>query len=305
MRALRIASIVAAALAGASLATAAAAISPAWADMADGALQLDDQPTALTHAYVIEVNEIPEMHFGEGPTRYLSVMLTDRPFPDGQKPSEMTAHQLSFTGSLRGIGFDVDPATGEVMSGRTLLPEAERPQYFTVITMGAEPMVVLEDWAEADGRLHGHVRTPEPLEVVNFDGGPGPTAFTFEANFEATIIPAPKVTGTLDGAAATESPQAEALRRFVEAIASRDLEQIKAALATGDPMRESLTTEDVEMMNSMMFGDGSDAAGVLADLTKVYVFDDGSAVVVLQHGDSGTTTFPMADDNGTWKMGQP
>lgn len=305
MRALRIASLVAATLAGASLATATA-----WADMAgtaDGALKLDDQPTALTHAYVIEVNEIPEMHFGDGPTRYLSVMLTDRPFPDGQKPSEMTAHQLSFTGNLRGVGLDVDPATGEVMNGRTLLPQAEGPQFFTVITMGAEPMVMLEDWAEAEGRLHGHVRTPEPMEVVNFDGDPNlPNAFTFEATFDAEIIAAPKLTETLEGDAARQGPHAEALGRFLEAIAAKDMAAIKDAVATGDPMRDQVTAEDIEMMNSMMFEDGQkQPADILAALTKIYLFDDGTAVVVLQHGENETSTFPLAQDSGTWKMGRP
>jgi hypothetical protein len=277
------------------------------AGTADGALKLDDQPTALTHAYVIEVNEIPEMHFGDGPTRYLSIMLTDRPFPDGQKPSEMTAHQLSFTGNLRGVGLDVDPATGEVMNGRTLLPQAEGPQFFTVITLGAEPMVMLEDWAEAEGRLHGHVRTPEPMEVVNFDGDPNlPNAFTFEATFDAEIIAAPKLTETLEGDAARQGPHAEALGRFLEAIAAKDMAAIKDAVATGDPMRDQVTAEDIEMMNSMMFEDGQkQPADILAALTKIYLFDDGTAVDVLQHGENETSTFPLAQDSGTWKMGRP
>jgi hypothetical protein len=303
MHALRIASIVAAALAGASLATAMA-----WADMAgtaDGALKLDDQPTALTHAYVIEVNEIPEMHFGEGPTRYLKLLLTDRPFPEGRKPSGMAANQLSVEGALRGVGLDIDTETGAVMSGYTMLPETERPQFFTVITMNTEPMVVLEDWAETDGRLHGHVRTPEPLDVFNFDGGAGgPTSFTFEATFDAAVIAAPKVVETLEGDAAAQSPQAAALRSFIEAIASRDLAAIKETVATGDPMREEVTAENVDMMNNMMFEGGKQPADVLALLTKIYVFDDDVAVAVLQHGENETSTFPLMQDNGTWKMGR-
>jgi hypothetical protein len=293
-----------------AFAAIALASSSALADMAgtaDGTLNLDDQPTPLTHAYVIEVNELPEMHFGEGPTRYLRLLLTDRPFPEGRKPTDMAAHQLSFEGALRGIGLEINTDTGEVMSGRTLLPQAERPQFFTVVTMNAEPMVVLEDWAEADGRLRGHLRTPEPLEVVNFDGSAGgPTAFTFDATFDAAIIAAPKLVETLEGDAARQSPQASAVLRFIEAIASKDLAAIKDAVATGDPMREVLTAEDVEMMNSMMLEDGQkQPADVVAVLSKVYVFDNDSAVVVLKHSETETSTFPLARDSGTWKMGEP
>lgn len=293
-------------LGAAALALCPAAARADMAGTAEGALNLDDSPTALVHAYVVEEIEIPEMQFGDGPARTYNVLLTDRPFPEGFKPSGMAAHHLSFEGRLRGVGFEVDPETGAVMSGRTLLPAAEGPQFFTVIAMGTEPMVVLENWAEAGDRLRGHVRTPEPLEVVNFDGDPNlPAAFTFAATFDAAILRAPKLVETLEGDAARSSAQLSGLRRFIDAIAARDLEAIKAAVAAGDPMAEALTAEDVEMMNAMMFDSAENTDGVLANLSKVYVFDNGSAVVVLQHGEGGTTTFPLRDDGGTWKMGQP
>ncbi len=308
MAALRLAfaSVLAALAAGILLPTLAA---PARADMAgtaEGALMLDDRPTALTHAYVIEVSEIPEMQFGDGPARTYSVLLTDRPFPDGQTPSDMAAHRLSFEGNLRGIGFEVNPETGEVSSGRTLLPEAEGPQFFTVITMNALPMVVLEDWAEADGHLRGHVRTPEPMDVVNFDGDPDlPAAFTFDATFDAAIIRAPQLVETLEGDAARQGPHAAAVLRFVEAIAAKDMAAIRDAVAAGDPMLDQLTEGDLEMMNSMMLEDGQmQPADMVALVTKVYVFDNASAVVVLQHSDTETSTFPLAQDGDGWKIGQ-
>jgi hypothetical protein len=302
MRVLPIAALVAAAFASASL--------PASADQAgtvQGALTLDDRPTPLTHAYVVEINELPEMQFGEGPARYLKLLLTDRPFPEGRRPSDMAAHQLAFEGALRGVGLDINAETGEVMSGRTLLPQAEGPQFFTVVTMNTEPMVVLEDWAEADGRLHGHVRTSEPMEVVNFDGDPNlPATFAFDATFDAAIIAAPKLVETLEGDQARQGPHAAAVQRFMEAIASKDLAAIKDAVATGDPMRDQLTAEDVEMMHGMMLEGGQrQPADLIALLTKVYVFDNESAVVVLRHGETETSTFPLKQDNGTWKMGQP
>jgi hypothetical protein len=247
------------------------------------------------------------MQFGDGPSRYLTLLLVDRPLPEGRKPSDMTAHQLSFEGALRGIGLDINAETGEVMSGRTLLPQEERPQFFTVITMNTEPMVVLENWAEADGRLKGHLRTPEPMEVVNFDGSEGgPNSFTFEATFDAAIIMAPKVTETLEGDAARQGPYVDALGRFLEAIAAKDMAAIKDAVAADDPMREMMTADDVEMMNSMMFEDGQrQPADLLALITKIYVFDNGTAVAVLQHSDTETSTFPLKQDNGIWKLGQP
>ena len=215
----------------------------------------------------------------------------------------MAANQLSIEGALRGVGLDINTETGEVMSGYTMLPEAERPQFFTVMTTDTEPMVVLEDWAAADGRLHGHLRTPKPLDVFNFDGGTGgPTSYTFEATFDAAIIAAPKVLETLEGDAARQGPQAEALLRFIEAVASRDLAAIKETISIGDPLREQVTAENVDMMNSMMFEGGKQPADVLALVTKVYVFDDG--VAVLRHSETETSTFPLMQDNGTWKMGE-
>ncbi len=290
--------------------SASLSLAPAHAETAgtvSGALMLDDQPTPLTHAYVIEVNELPEMQFGDGPSRYLTLLLVDRPLPEGRRPSDMTAHQLSFEGALRGIGLDINAETGEVMSGRTLLPAAERPQFFSVVTINAEPMVVLENWKEADGRLSGHLRTPEPMEVVNFDGTEaGPSSFTFEATFDAAILMAPKVTETLEGDAARQGPQAAALQRFIEAIAAKDMAAIKEAVAADDPMREMLTAEDVEMMHAMMLDGGQrKPEDMLALLTKVYVYDNGSAVVVLKHSDTETSTFPLTQDDGAWKMGQP
>lgn len=291
--------------------SAALSLPPAQAQTAgavEGALMLDDQPTPLTHAYVIEVNELPEMRFGDGPSRYLTLLLVDRPLPEGRKPSDMTAHQLSFEGALRGVGLDINAETGEVMSGRTLLPAAERPQFFSVVTINSEPMVVLENWKEADGRLSGHLRTPEPMEVVNFDGSAGgPTSFTFEATFDAAIIMAPKVTQTLEGDAARQGPQAAALQSFMEAIAAKDMEAIRESVADDDPMREMLTAEDVEMMHTMMLDEGRrKPEDLLALITRVYVYDNGSAVAVLKHSDTETSTFPLTQQaNGGWKMGQP
>ena len=281
---------------------------PALADpvgAADGALKLDDQPTAFAHAYVFEVDELPEMSFGDGPTRYYTVLLTDRPLPADLRPSEMLAIQLAFEGKLRGVGVDIDPTTGAVMSGRTMLPAEAHPQFFTVITMGDQPMVVLAEGTEAEGRFSGHVRTPEPMEVVNFQGTPGPTAFTFEARFDAPIVRAPRVREELAGAAAKQSEQAGALRRFVEAIAGKDMAAIKDTLAEGDPMRETLTTQDVEMMNGMLFSEAPGPDEVLAKLSKVYVFDNDTAVVVLTYSPESVSTFPMAFRGGAWKMGQP
>jgi len=143
--------------------------------------------------------------------------------------------------------------------------------------------------------------------VVNFEGDPNlPKAFTFEATFDAGIIAAPKVTETLEGDAARQGPQVEALKRFLEAVAAKDMAAIKDAVATGDPMREQVTADDIEMMSSMMFEDGQkQPADILAALTKIYLFDNGTAIAVLQHSETETSTFPLADDNGTWKMGQP
>lgn len=283
-------------------------IAPAAADpagSASGTLRLDDQPTALTHAYVIEVNELPEMRFGDGPARYLTVLLTDRELPAERKPSELWAIQLSFEGGLRGVGVKIDPQTGAVMSGRTLLPQDELPQYFTVITMGPAPMVVLEGWAAAEGSVRGHLRTPEPMEVVNFEDRPGPAAFTFESDFEAEIIPAPKLVEELSGDAARQSPPAAALHRFAAAIATRDLAAVKETMAEGDAMRERVTAEDIEGMNAMLFQTASDPDGVLAEVSKIYLFDNDTAVAVISRGEDGATTFPLAAVDGDWKLGQP
>lgn len=272
---------------------------------ADGALMLDDRPTALTHAYVIEVKELPEMHFGVGPMRYLKLLLTDRPFPDGQTPSDMLAHRLSFDGALRGVGFDIDSETGAVMSGRTLLPQEERPQFFSVVTLDTEPMVVLEDWAEAAGRLRGRVRTPAPLEVVNFDGAPGgPASFTVAATFDAPIVPAPVLAETIQGDAAKASPQAAIVRKFVRGVADGDAEAVRSVITADHPMQEMLTAEGLQQVRDMMVG-AQDPDAFLQQLSKVYVYDSGQAVVVFQSDTGGASTFPVVQRDGAWLMDMP
>lgn len=55
----------------------------------------------------------------------------------------------------------------------------------------------------------------------------------------------------------------------------------------------------------MMLEDGQmQPADIVALLTKVYVFDNASAVVVLQHRETETSTFPPARDGDGWKIGQ-
>jgi hypothetical protein len=268
---------------------------------ADGSLRLDMAPTELTHAYALEVVELPEMRMQDWPERTITLILTDRPLPEGKRMDDMAATQLAIDGQMRGLVLEIDPATGQVRSGRTLLPQEELPQFFSVA--GDPPEVALVGFAEdkEKGRIAGKVKTTAPMEVVNFDNKPGPKTFTFNVMFDASVVPAPKLVATIEGDKAKASEQGQALKRFLEAVAAGDPDALKAAVTRDHPALTMLNPEGMVQIKEMLFTDGGSVDELYGKLVKVYVFDNG-ATALLRHTD-GWSSFPLALEDGKWKLG--
>ena len=289
--------LAAALLAGGAMSSAKAAET----GTADGTLRLDKAQTVLTHAYALEVVELPEMRMQDWPERTITLILTDRPLPEGQRVDDMTATQLAVDGQMRGLVLEIDPATGQVRSGRTLLPQEELPQFFSVA--GDPPEVALVGFAEdkAKGRISGKVKTTAPMEVVNFDNKPGPKSFTFNVMFDSSVVAAPKLVETLEGDKAKASEQGQALKRFLEAVAAGDADALKAAVTKDHPALTMLNPEGMAQIKEMIFTDGGSVDEIYGKLVKVYVFENG-ATALLRHTD-GWSSYPLALEGGKWKLG--
>jgi len=268
---------------------------------ADGSLRLDKAQTVLTHAYALEVVELPEMRMQDWPERTITLILTDRPLPEGKRMDDMAATQLAVDGQMRGLVLEIDPATGQVRSGRTLLPQDELPQFFSVA--GDPPEVALVGFAldKAKGRISGKVKTTAPMEVVNFDNKPGPKTFTFNVMFDTSVVPAPKLVETIEGDKAKASEQGQALKRFLEAVAAGDADALKGAVIKDHPALTMLNPEGMAQIKEMLFTDGGSVDELYGKLVKVYVFDNGATALLRQT--DGWSSFPLALEDGKWKLG--
>jgi hypothetical protein len=268
---------------------------------AAGTFRLDKTPTALTQAYAVEIVELPEMRVENAPERSIMLILTDRALPDSRRIDDMTAMEQAYRGQLRGLVLDIDPATSKVLSGRTLIPQGELPQFFTVA--GDPPPVALEGFVEdkTKGTVAGKVRTRAPMEVMNANGQPGPKTYEFDVAFTTPVIPAPKLTATIESDQARASEQARALKRFLQAVAAKDPNAIRATVVEDHPTLGMLDPAGLDSLKQMIFSDGDSVEDLYAMVTKVYVYEK-TATVLLRHPD-GWSSYPLALEGGKWKMG--
>jgi hypothetical protein len=266
---------------------------------ADGTLRLDKAPTSLTQAYALEVVEIPEMRMPNSPERTITLILTDRPLPG--RVDDMSAMEQAYNGQLRGLVIEIDPAAKAVVSGRTLIPQEELPQYFSMSgdSSGVELAGFTED--KAKGTITGKIKTTAPMEVVNFDNKPGPKTFSFNVVFNAALLPAPKLTATIEGDQAKASEQGQTLKRFLQAVSDGNPDALKAVVTKDHPALSMLNPEGMGQIKEMIFADGNNVEGIYGLLTKIYVYGQ-TATALLRHPD-GWSSYPLALEDGKWKMG--
>ncbi|QEX19313.1 hypothetical protein FRZ44_46260 [Hypericibacter terrae] len=266
---------------------------------ADGTLRLDKAPTSLTQAYALEVVEIPEMRMPNSPERTITLILTDRPLPG--RVDDMSAMEQAYNGQLRGLVIEIDPAAKTVVSGRTLIPQDELPQFFSMSgdSSGVELAGFTED--KAKGTITGKIKTTAPMEVVNFDNKPGPKTFSFNVVFNAALLPAPKLTSTIEGDQAKASEQGQTLKRFLQAVSDGNPDALKAVVTKDHPALSMLNPEGMGQIKEMIFADGNNVEGIYGLLTKIYVYGQ-TATALLRHPD-GWSSYPLALEDGKWKMG--
>ena len=266
---------------------------------ADGTLRLDKAPTSLTQAYALEVVEIPEMRMPNSPERTITLILTDRPLPG--RVDDMSAMEQAYNGQLRGLVIEIDPATKTVVSGRTLIPQDELPQFFSMSgdSSGVELAGFTED--KAKGTITGKIKTTAPMEVVNFDNKPGPKTFSFNVVFNAALLPAPKLTATIEGDQAKASEQGQTLKRFLQAVSDGNPDALKAVVTKDHPALSMLDPQGMGQIKEMIFAEGNNVDGIYGLLTKIYVYGQ-TATALLRHPD-GWSSYPLALEDGKWKMG--
>jgi hypothetical protein len=281
------------------------ALSPAFAGdpgKAEGTLTLDTTPTILTHAYAREIVAVPELRGEDTPERTIMLILTDRPMPADGRIDDTAAARLAYLRELRALVIEIDPATGRVPDGWTLLPDEELPQYFSAFEEDS-PDLRLTDFAEdrAQGIVTGRIASGGPIEVVNYEERPGPQSYSFDVAFTATVLPAAPVIGTIEADKARSSEQGQAFRQFLDAVAAGDADAVRATLTSDHPLLSVLDSGAVETIQQMVFADGGSADAVYAKLEKIYLFD-GTATALL-HGPDGWSSYSLAMEEGRWKMG--
>jgi hypothetical protein len=284
------------------LVMAGLALAPALAadvGTAAGALVFDDQAVHLAKAYAREEHVIPELDVGD-PNPQIAVILVDRELPDAATRSELTLVQLASTEAVVGLVLEIDPATGNVFAGKSFLPEGGTPQFFTQ-TPGSEK-VANDGFKFSAGRASGHIHTFQPVDAIDQDGTVA-GSYSFDATFDAPVVPAPKLLSTLAGDQARASDPARAIHRYLEAVARGDLATIRASLAKDHPFAAMVTAENLPGMKQEVLGPYADASAMMADLQKAYIYK--AEAQLFFKGAQGGTVMPMVLEDGVWKISTP
>ncbi len=273
--------------------------SAADAGSAAGALSVGNQSVRLTTAYAREEREIPELNVGD-PDPHIVVILVDRTLPEAATRSELALVQLASTGAVAGLVVDINPANGNIFAGKSFLPQGGNPQFFTQ-TPGSDNFAS-DSFKLAAGHASGHVHTSQPVDVTNPDGTTW-GSYSFDATFDAAVVPAPELLATVAGDQARASDPARAIRRYLEAVAKGDLAAIKASLASDHPFAAMVTADNLPEMRQEVLGPYADASAMMADLQKVYLYQ--AQAQLFFKGTEGGTVMPMVLEGGVWKVSTP
>jgi hypothetical protein len=285
------------------LAAAAVGIAVAATAMArergtvDGALRIGDETVALTHVYAREMRAIPEMVSRGRPAQRLSLLLLDRPLPADGPTAAPFLSQLLAHGQSRGLVVELDPLTGAVIGGNAVLAPRRDPQVLTQ-TPGAV-FLRTEGFAVSGGMVRGRIRS-EPDEIVGPDGGPG-GSYSFDVSLSAPVEPAPRPVATLEDDRAQASAPAQSFAQFLGAVVAGDVDGVRAGIAS-HRCRSMVTPEVLPQFRAMLLAGRPDAATLLADLRKVYLYE--TRADLFFESAVGGTAVPMVHEFGAWKLGE-
>lgn len=267
--------------------------------MATGALTQDGQTVKLNTAYAREERVIPELDVGD-PNPHIAVILVDHALPEVATRSELALVQLASTGAVVGLVVEIDPATGDVFAGKSFLPQASSPQFFSQ-TPGSDKLAT-DGFKLVAGRASGRVHTFQPLDVTNQDGTLA-GSYGFDATFDASVAPAPKLLAILVGDQARDSDPARAIRRYLDSVAKGDLAAIKASLAADHPFAAMVTADNLPEIKQEVLGPYADAGAMMADLQRAYIYP--TEAQLFFKGTQGGTVMPMVLEDGAWKVSTP
>lgn len=204
--------------------------------MVKGWIEVKADRHPLTHVFaVMEADKLEE-----GNKQNVALLLSDKAVPDPMRVSGDTwafwASEQARAGALKGIIILIDPETKVWTRGQWL--SSQGMMFYTHTSTEPEGRILrFEPAAAPDGQIAGKVWMKEPM------GGLGEGPWRVEAEFRTPVIPMPKVTASITGAAALKSPQYMAVVAFLKACQKKDLEAIQMSL---DPESQPMLAEAVK-----------------------------------------------------------
>lgn len=191
--------------------------------MVKGWIEVKAERHPLTHVFaVMEADKLEE-----GNKENVALLLSDKPLPESMRVSgdswAFWAAEQARAGALKGIIILINPETNVWTRGQFL--SSQGMMFYTHTSTEPEGRILrFEPAAAPNGQIAGKVSMKEPM------GGLGEGPWRVEAEFNAPVIPMPKVTAAISGAAALKSPQYKAVAEFLTACKKKDLEAIRMSM---------------------------------------------------------------------------
>ena len=208
-------------------------IARAASDSASGAMRMAGESFALKHAFaLIEADPLAGVD-----KEKLTVLLSDAPVPDEMRePSDewrFWADGQAREGALHGIIITIELDTNIWNRGMVLTRNGFMMYSHTCSSPG-EGNLRFEPAGPLGQQAAGRISMEHPMEGMDETSGP----WSVSAGFQCAVVQRPAVSGVLTGAAAQDSPQAQAALAFLAACKAKDLDAIRGSV---DPrFRESL-----------------------------------------------------------------
>lgn len=190
----------------------------------------------LTHVFaVMEADKLEG-----GGKQNVALLLSDKPVPGDLRVTgdswAFWAAEQARAGALKGLIILIDPETNVWTRGQFL--SSQGMMFYTHTATDPDARILrFEPAASGGGAIAGKVWMKETM------GGLGEGPWRVEAEFRTPVIPMPKVTATITGAAALKSPQYQAVLAFLKACRSKNLDAIRQTL---DPASQAMLAEAVK-----------------------------------------------------------
>jgi len=266
------------------------------AGVANGLLTVGKTKIKLDHAYAHRFND--EEKLGEGPE--LRILLADRDLPEmvmAGFDGPMKLDRMAREGKVRGLLVRLDPRMPKDHIQGTVLMAPRDPQA-SLIFFTSKGQDELKDLKVDNLRVSGRLDYQSDTEKFFADLPP----IVCSAAFSAPLFHDEPFTAKLSGRAAVQSPQAEALRSYMAALASGDLDgaQKFATEARWAELKAQEKRMGKEKFRSLLKEEAPSSAELDRQISRVLVRGSHAFIVIKEQG--GTATESLVKENGSWKV---